>query len=138
MSNREKLVTSTHAGVKEQRDVAGKFCYISNMEKLVTSTHAGVKEEKKLLVSSVTYQIWKKLVTSTHVGVKEERNVAGKLCYISNMSIHAGVAGKFCYMSNMQNWSPVLMLVLKRRIMVLVSTVTCKICKTGHQYSCWC
>ena len=105
----EKLVTSTHAGVKEEKNVAGKFCYVSNMEKLVTSTHAGVKEEKNvagkfyyisnteklvpvlmlafkrrkiLLVSSVLYQIWKKLVTSTHAGVKEENNVAGKFCYM--------------------------------------------------------
>ena len=57
-----------------------------------------------------------------------ERNVVGKLCYMSNMeklvtSTHAcvkeerNVAGKLCYLSIMKNWSPVLMLVLKRRIM---------------------
>ena len=40
------MVTSTHAGVKEERNVAGKFCYMSSMENLVTSTHAGVKEER--------------------------------------------------------------------------------------------
>ena len=36
------LITSTHAGVKEERNVAGKFCYMSSMKKLVISTHAGV------------------------------------------------------------------------------------------------
>ena len=28
-----------------EKNVSGKFCYMSNMEKLVTSTHAGVREE---------------------------------------------------------------------------------------------
>ena len=63
-----------------------------------------------------------KLVTSSHAGVKEERN---------------GV-GKFCNMSSMKEWSPVHMLVLKRRGMLLVSSVNIKYGKTGHQFSCWC
>ena len=65
-----------------------------------------------LLVSSVTCQIWKKLVTITHAGVKEENNVAGKFCDMSNIE---------------KNWSPVLILVLKRRIILLVGSVICKV-----------
>ena len=79
------LITSTHAGVKEERNVAGKFCYISNMVKLVTSTHAGVKEENNGVGKYCYMSNMEKLVTSTHAGVKEENNVAGKFCYMSNM-----------------------------------------------------
>ena len=35
MSNMEKLVTSTHAGVKEERNVVGKFCNMSSMKHCV-------------------------------------------------------------------------------------------------------
>ena len=70
--------------------------------------------DRKVAVSSVSFQIWKNWPP------------------VLMLVLERKVAIKSCYTSSMNHLSPVHMLVL------MVSSVTRQICKTGHQYSCWC
>ena len=53
----EKLVTSTHAGVKEGRNVACKYSYMSSMKNWSPVHMLVLKREGMLLVSTVTCQV---------------------------------------------------------------------------------
>ena len=47
------LITSTHAGVKEERNVAGKYCYMSSMKHWQPVHMLALKKSIMLLLSTV-------------------------------------------------------------------------------------